>query len=174
MVRVFIFLSLQIMLFDLSSCSKDDFRWNLVSKPEISKPKFTQNSLSSLTVESSLLSNGHDKNTVKGFCWSTQNNPTLSDNKFLLEESKETSFSYSIPWSSVGNIYVRAFAINKIDTVYSDVIASFWTGNNSNMPIVNTISVVEVQFQSAKINCQLVSDGGLNIEERGVIISLNT
>ncbi|MBM3454129.1 MAG: DUF1566 domain-containing protein [Bacteroidetes bacterium] len=173
MVRVFIFLSLQIILISIFSCTKDDFRWNLVAKPEISKPIITQNSLASLTVQSSLLSNGHDKNTVKGFCWSTQNNPTLSDNKIVMESSKEESFSYTIPWSFIGTIYVRSFAINKLDTVYSEIISTIWTGDAGNIPIVNTLSIEDIQFYNAKINCQLISDGGLTLEERGVFISEN-
>lgn len=173
MVRVFISLSLQIILIGLSSCSKDDFLWNLVAKPEISKPIITQNSLASLTVQSSLLSNGHDKNTVKGFCWSTQNNPTLSDNKYVIESSKEESFSYSIPWSFIGTIYVRSFAINKIDTVYSEVVSTIWTGDADNIPIINLNSLDNIQFYSVKINCHLVSDGGLALEEKGVFISEN-
>ena len=173
MIRVFIFLSLHITLISISSCTKDDFRWNLVSKPQITNPIITLNSVSTLSVQSSLLSNGQDKNTITGFCWSIQNNPTLNDNKIIFENSKEEEFFYPIPWNFTGTLYVRSFAINKIDTILSDVISASWQGNTTNLPSITTSSIVEINFYSARINCQLISDGGLQIIEKGFYLSEN-
>ena len=157
----------------ISGCSKDDFLWNLVSRPEIAKTILIGNSVSSVTVESYLISNGNDKNTIKGFCWSIQSEPDFYDFKHIIENSKEEKFSYTIPWSFTGIIYIRSFAINKLDTVYSEVISTIWTGGAGNIPLINTVSVEDIQFYNAKINCQLISDGGLTLEERGVFISGN-
>jgi hypothetical protein len=167
-----VYLSLFLCII-ISGCSKEDFLWNLVSRPEIAKTILIGNSVSSVTVESSLISNGNDKNTIKGFCWSIQSDPDFYDFKYIIENSKEEKFSYSIPWSFTGTIYVRSFAINKLDTVYSDVISTIWTGDAGNMPQVQTTSISEIEFYNAKVNCQLISNGDLNIQEQGIYLSEN-
>jgi hypothetical protein len=163
-----------LLCITISGCSKDNFLWNLVSRPEISKTILIGNSVSSVTVESSLISNGNDKNTIKGFCWSIQSDPDFYDFKYIFENSKEEKFSYSIPWSFNGTMYIRSFAINKLDTVYSDVISTIWTGDAGNMPQVQTNSITEIEFYNAKVNCQLISTGNLTIVEQGVFLSENS
>ncbi len=171
--RVFWIIVPFLMFISLESCTKDDFKWNLPAKPEISDPVITQNSISSFTIQSFLISNGYDKETIKGFCWSSSGVPTINDAKYLIEDSKEESFTHTIPWDLNVTLYVRSFAKNKLEIVYSDVVEVNWTGSSSNTPIVNTLNVENIQFFQAKVNCQIISNGGLNLLEKGILISEN-
>ncbi len=69
-------------------------------------------------------SGGYNKYTARGFCWSTSNNPTLSDSVVVHSNVLLGSYTMDITFP-VSNVtyYVRAYATNAIGTTYGAVMS---------------------------------------------------
>ena len=171
--KTWVILLINISLF-LCACKKEDFSFNLIKKPILSELSITSNSASKTELNAILLSNGNDENTVKGFCYSYSDNPTINDNKFIINNSKQGSFSQSFKWDTAVTKYFRAFTINKLGTFYSNILPVEWPGDNQNTPIISTLSVNNISFFNCQISSQLISDGGLPITDKGILISTSS
>ena len=159
------------ILLMISSCKKDELKWNLPKFPEISDVQLIHNDLTSFFVSASCLSDGYDDQTEMGFCWSYQPEPTIND-QFVISGKKGTGlFQESILRNSSLPIYVRAFARNKVGLSYSDAILVNWPGNATNFPTIQTVSVNNISFTSFVATGNLVSNGGLQITEKGILVS---
>lgn len=102
--------------------------------------------------------------TAKGFCWSTAQNPTIS-NSHSSDGSGVGSFGGSITGLSVNTTYyVRAYATNSIGTAYS-AQATFTTSNG--LPSVTTGNISNIMATSAVCSGNITGNGGFNVSERG-------
>ena len=117
-------LPLFLILLISFSCTKDSEE---IIEPVATLPTITTTACSSITVNSAIsggniTSDGGATITSKGVCWSTNSNPTISDNK-TIETTGTGSYSSTITELTENTTYhVRAYATNKIGTAYgSDV-----------------------------------------------------
>lgn len=103
---------------------------------QISAPELTTKSATLITNNSARLGgditdNGNSSIIAQGVCWSTSQNPSLEDNSTSasLGNNNFTVFVNSL--NDTTRYYVRAYAINGVDTAYGDQ-KSFLTRSNEN------------------------------------------
>jgi hypothetical protein len=92
--------------------------------------------------------------TARGVCWSTNENPSIDDNKSF-DGIGTGSFTTNIQ-NLTGNTtyYLRAYATNMEGTAYGSVM-SFKT--NPVIPSVNTLSLSNITANSAKCNVKILT-----------------
>ncbi len=114
--------------------------------------------------------NGGLNVTARGVCWSTSQNPTLSDSH-TTDGSGLGDFTSSITGLSLSTTYyVRAYATTSAGTGYGEQV-SFTTRNG--IPTVTTVEVTSIGSAWAYSGGNITDDGGLAITERGVCWSLS-
>lgn len=112
-------------------------------------------------------SDGGDPVTERGVCYSTSQNPTTSST-VVKSGSGTGSFTCNLTGLSANTTYyVRAYAINGVDTSYGTQ-KSFTTTNNITKPTVTTTAATNVSTNSATCGGNVTSDGGANVTARGV------
>ena len=112
-------------------------------------------------------SDGNAAVTARGVCWSTSQNPTIS-NSHTTDGNGTGSFTSNITGLTANTTYyVRAYATNSAGTGYGDEI-SFTTLENVELPIVTTTNVTDVTQTTAKSGGNVTDDGGTTITARGV------
>ena len=136
--------------------------------PVISTDNVSSTKLSNTTCGSTILFNGDSEITLKGFCWSTSENPTI-DNEFIPIEGVGTgTFSGNITGLSEGTTYhVRAFATNSNGTSYGQDVV-FTTNTSVVLPTVSTKSINSIEGTTANGGGTILSNGGSPILEKGV------
>ncbi|UCH14356.1 MAG: fibrobacter succinogenes major paralogous domain-containing protein [Bacteroidales bacterium] len=112
-----------------------------------------------------VISEGGATVTAYGVCWSTSENPEITDDK-TTDGIGSGSFTSDISGLSPGTTYyVRAYATNIAGTAYGDQI-SFTTG--AYLPTVSTVGISSVTVSSAQCGGNVTSDGGAIVTVRGV------
>ncbi len=102
----------------------------------------------------------------KGVCWSTSQNPTISNNKITIATTGIGNFSSSITGLSPAITYhIRAFATNSLGTEYGNNV-SFTT--SPDMPTVSTSSITSITSNTASSGGNITNDGGSSVTARGV------
>jgi hypothetical protein len=172
--KIFTIYTLVLLLLLIYSCDKETFKWNLISKGEISNFTVISNTIQTTTLQANIVSDGNDENSIIGFCWSESDNPTILDQIVIIDNIKKGQISSSFNWSNTETKYYRVFVTNKLGTFYSNVIPLVWPGNGQNIPIVSTFSYSNIGFYNCMINAQIINDGGLDIIEKGILISTNS
>ncbi|HPD64716.1 MAG TPA: hypothetical protein P5050_09740 [Bacteroidia bacterium] len=103
--------------------------------------------------------------TARGFCWSTQANPTANLITSTINGNGLGNFSTTISGLSRGTTYhIRAYAINNVDTAYGG--DSVFTTLDA--PKVSTDNVSEITGTDAKCGGTVISTGGSPVIRRGV------
>jgi uncharacterized protein (TIGR02145 family) len=127
-------------------CKKNDD----VKVPDISTDSIYNISYTTAICNGTIVSDGGSTLTESGVCWSTNQNPTVSDSK--TNEGKGTGkFISNISGLTAGaNYYIRAYATNKNGTGYG-----------SSIPFT-TLKVKEIEFNSS-ISYGSVSDIESNV-----------
>jgi hypothetical protein len=109
-----------------------------------------------------------------GICWNNypNGNPTLDDEKqpYTGENNPYTIKMENLSTRTV--FHVKAYAKSSAGTGFSEE-ESFLTGGEATKPKVSTVEVSGVTFNSASCLCNVSSDGGLELIERGVCWSEN-
>jgi hypothetical protein len=157
-----------------SSCKKDQISWNLIKLPNIKDIVITNNNLTLFEISSVCDFDGYDQNTEKGFCFSTEPNPTLNNDIIISQSKGEGSFTATFNWINSGTYYVRAYAKNKVGVKYSNSTIVNWPGNASNLPVINTLMVNNIMFKSALFSGSIISSGDLPILKTGFFVSTNS
>ena len=138
-------------------------------------PTLTTISLSNIahtsaTASSSIIADGGLDVSERGFCYSINANPTTEDTK-VVSDKGIGSFSANLTNLSDGiTYYVRAYAINKKGTAYSEE-ASFTTKTYQVPTITTTNPASNISYTSATVGGSVVADGGLEVSERGICYS---
>lgn len=103
--------------------------------------------------------------TSRGICWSTSQNPTITDNHS--NDGSGTGVFTSIITGLVPNTtyYVRAYATNSEGTSYGEQ-KTFST--EITLPSVSTLNVSNITATSATCGGNVISDGGSAITARGI------
>ena len=105
--------------------------------------------------------------TVRGVCWNTSQNPTIS-NSYTTDGSGTGAFVSDITGLTANTLYyIRAYATNANGTAYGNQ-RNFTTLQNSTLPTVTTDTVTAITQISATSGGNVTSDGGAAVTVRGV------
>ena len=133
--------------------------------PSVSTAEVTNILGDAATCGGTVTDNGGLDITVRGVCWSTSHNPTLSDSH-TTDGSAMGEFTSSITGLSISTTYyVRAYATTTQATSYGEEM-TFTT--LSGIPAVSTSEVTDITSTSATCGGNVTSDGGLSITTRGI------
>jgi len=107
----------------------------------------------------------------RGFCFSTQPNPTLQDNKYLVSGELGV-FKLVITELQAGTLYyVRSFAKNRKGLQYGNQVS--FTTVAYIAPTVITQDVGQITTRSAQANGQVSKEGNTPVTERGFCFGRN-
>lgn len=138
-------------------------------------PTVTTTQLSNITA-SSAISGGYVTDdggatiTARGVCWSTSENPTITDSHTTDGNGIGTYSSSITGIAFATKYYVRAYATNIAGTSYGEQI-DFTT--NAVLPTVSTNSISSITGTSAIVSSEVLTDGGATITERGICWSIS-
>ncbi len=142
-----------------------------VTNTEVSVPTVTTNDVTGITQTTAVcggtvVSNGGADITAKGVCWSTDQNPTISDEHTSNGEGNGAFTSSLTNLSPNTTYYVRAYATNSEGTAYGSQV-SFVTKSYS-APTVITHSISNITETSALCGGNVTDNGGMTVTSRGV------
>jgi len=125
----------------------------------------------SVNVTGNVTDEGDSEVTMRGFVWSTAQNPTLETNEGKTEEGTGLGeFTSTISDLKYGTTYyVRSYAINLQGTAYG--VEKSFTTNDYTLPEVLTNEVTEVRSTSAICGGNIISDGYKSVTLHGVVWS---
>jgi uncharacterized protein (TIGR02145 family) len=113
-----------------------------------------------------ITSDGGAEVTARGVCWSTSQNPTISDSRTTNGSGTGTFTSSITGLSPNTTYYVRAYATNSIGTAYGNEIP--FTTNPIVIPTLITTAASSITTASAISGGNITSAGGGTITARGV------
>lgn len=153
-----------LLLITFSGCDKESTIPSITTSP-------VSNVESTAAVSGGIIkSDGGESIRFKGVCWSTNENPTISDQK-TTDGSGNDIFTSQITGLTPGvNYYVRAYAVNSKGTAYGNRV-SFTT--IAGLPAISTSSISSVTPYSAISGGNVTSDSGSTVTARGVCWSTN-
>ena len=142
------------------------------TEQNITAPTVTTNTVTNVTQTTAtcggnVTNSGGANVTARGVCWSTSQNPTVS-NSHTTDGTGTGSFTSNITGLSPNTTYyVRAYATNSAGTAYG-VQRSFTTGQSVTLPTVTTSQVTNIQQTSATGGGNVTANGGANVTDRGI------
>jgi uncharacterized protein (TIGR02145 family) len=108
---------------------------------------------------------GGETVTARGVCWSTSQNPTLSDNHTTDGQGLGTFTSNISGLSHLTTYYVRAYAINCVGTAYGNEV----TFNSLDLlPSITTSQISDITTNSAVSGGEVSYEGASAVTARGV------
>jgi len=110
--------------------------------------------------------------TDRGICWSTTNNPTVSDNHSSDGTVAGNFVSLMSGLTPNTTYYVRAYAVNSIGTGYGNEVS--FTTSTLSLASVSTTEASSVSFTTAISGGNVTSDNGSPVTARGVCWSTTT
>ena len=129
-------------------------------------------SITSATAKSggNITNDGGAQITIRGICWSTNQNPTISDSK-TTDGVGAGVFTDALTGLTPGTVYyIRAFATNSVGTAYGNQVTMT---SLAVLPTLSTTSVLAFTSTTASSGGVISSDGGSAITSRGVCWSIN-
>ena len=112
-----------------------------------------------------IIDNGGASVTVRGVCWNTTNNPSLSDSITVNGTGTGTFTSNLTGLDPYTLYYVRAYATNSGGTAYGNEL-SFKTAAGS--PRLTTTEVTSIQATTASGGGDITNSGGASVTARGI------
>lgn len=124
----------------------------------------------SVTFNGSIMNEGSPAYTERGFVYSQSHLPTVNDTKVISYTSKSfANYSAEVKGLVIGEDYfIRAYAINDINTVYSDEIGF---SHETRLPSVSTLPVTDITETTAVLHGKIESVGIPAYTERGFVYS---
>ncbi len=138
-------------------------------------PVVTTTELSAITSTTAnsggtLTNDGGSSVTARGVCWSTSQNPTITDSK-TTNGTGSGSFTSAITGLFPGAIfYIRAYATNSIGTAYGNQVTVVAMAV---LPVMTTTAVSALTSTTATSGGNITNDGGSAVTARGICWSLN-
>ena len=110
--------------------------------------------------------------TMRGVCWSTSTNPTISNSK-TTDGTGTGSFTSNLTGLTAGvTYYVRAYAMNLYGTAYGNVVQ--FNTIALGLPILTTTAISGTNTTSRSGGGNITSDGGATITAKGVCWSTSS
>ena len=136
--------------------------------PEVRAEEIADIQVNTALLSATLVFDGNDTATIKGFCWSDKAEPTIDANHIAVD-TISAHYTYLLPELLPATEYhVRAYAQNKIGVVYGEE-KTFTTTKDVVSPTVTTAIVTQITETTAMAGGNVTSDGGAEITERGVV-----
>ncbi len=104
--------------------------------------------------------------TDAGICYSMLKNPGIDNNVYSMGKGSGRFEAEVVNLDPGARYYFRAYAVNSEGVSYSDELILF---TKIGIPVVNTVSVRDIDCTSATVAGNVPDDGGLEILERGVV-----
>ncbi len=137
--------------------------------PVLNTAALTNVTSTSATGGGNITNDGGGAITARGMCWSTSQNPTISDSK-TSDGTSAGSFTSSIAGLSPGVVYYfRAYATNSAGTSYGNQVTC---STEAVLPTLTTSTISAVLPTSAVSGGAITTDGGSPVTARGVCWSL--
>lgn len=159
--RIFILILSSLLTIPVLRCKKETIK----TIPVATIAALTNISATSATAAGEITSDGGAAVTVRGVCWSINQNPTTSDNKTVVASGTGGFTSLLSGLTPGTSYYVRVYAINVAGTGYSNQ-ATFTT--LALVPVLTTTELSAVTSTSASGGGNISSDGGSPVTQRGV------
>ena len=151
------------------SCDKDDDN-SQAKLPVLSTTEVIDITANTATSGGNITDDGGAPITVHGVCWSTNENPTIDDNK-TEDGTGAVSFTSSVTGLEPNTTYyLRAYATNSAGNGYGSTM-SFTT--QARFPVLSTREVTDITENSATSGGNITDDGGVLITAHGVCWSTN-
>ena len=138
--------------------------------PSVTTGVTTNITWSSAICGGNVTSDGGANVTERGVCWSTGQNPTISDNKTSNGTGSGSFTCFLTGLTPLTTYYVKAYAINSVGISYGEVL-SFKT--LSIVPVLITTMITSLTQTSAKCGGTITFEGETPIIVRGVCWSTN-
>lgn len=134
--------------------------------PALTTAAITTINPASATSGGNITSDGGATITARGVCWSTGENPTISNDK-TSDGTGTGTFTSSIIGLTAGTLYhIRAYATNAAGTGYGNDL-TFTTSTTANVTLTTT-PVTDITQTSANSGGNITNDGGSPVTVRGV------
>ncbi|MDL2228465.1 hypothetical protein LJC30_06235, partial [Odoribacter sp. OttesenSCG-928-L07] len=116
---------------------------------------------------------GSPEYTERGFCYSTNNNPTVNDTKIIVEGNGTGEYSVEVDeLESNTQYYVRAYVESTTGAVYGDT-KPFKTLSGT-LATVTTLPISNVTDYSATLGGNIITIGNPEYTEKGICYSTST
>lgn len=138
-----------------------------LSLPVVSTNAVTNISFTTATCGGNITSDGGAEVTACGVCWSTSQNPTISDNKTIDGEGLGSFSSNITGLTAETTYYVRAYATNSVGTAYGE--QRIFTTATTVLSTVTTSAAYNITETSAVCGGNVTWDGGATITSRGIV-----
>jgi len=125
----------------------------------------SQRTGTTITTHGEVLSDGGVPVTARGVCWSTSQNPTISDSHTSDGTGVGVFTSNITGLTPLTTYYLRFYATNSVGTAYS---SQFSIPTLSNPPTVTTANISNITVNTATCGGNVTSDGGSTVTARGV------
>ena len=136
-----------------------------IDLPEVTTIEPAEITSISAVTGGNVISDGGAEVTAKGVCWSTSQNPTISDS-FSTDGIGLGEYISIINGLTINTTYyVRAYATNAAGTAYGEEF-SFTT--LCDLPTVITTAITNVDITTAKGGGNVTADGGAEVTARGL------
>ena len=136
--------------------------------PEVRTEDVSDIQVNSALLSATLVFDGNDTATIKGFCWSEKSEPTIEGDHIAIDTAS-AGYTYLLTALLPETQYfVRAYAQNKIGVVYGEE-KTFTTTKEIMSPTVTTAAITQITETTAVAGGNVTSDGGAEITERGVV-----
>ena len=137
------------------------------TSPTITTDDVTSIAQTTATSGGDVSSDGGAAVTVRGVCWSTSQNPAITDSH-TTDGSGTGTFTSSLTGLTANTTYyVRAYATNSAGTSYGNE-KEFTTLQNVTTPTVSTSPVTNITTITAQSGGTVTDDGGASVSARGV------
>ncbi len=136
-------------------------------------PTINTSNINSITSNSAscggnITNDGGARVTARGVCWSTNQNPTTSNNK-TVNGTGVGEFTANLTGLLANTTYnVRAYATNSAGTAYGQQEV-FTTGIQLSVASVTTNSASNITINGATLGGNVSSDGNATVTERGIV-----
>lgn len=140
-------------------------------KPKVTNPSVTSVSQNSATLGATVEHQGLSTVTERGVVWSTNPDPTTSNNDGKVVKPGTTgSFTAQATGLTPNTEYhFRGYARNSYGTAYTED-TTFTTGLET-LPSITSPVATQIKHNRAKLGATVTSDGGAAIIQRGVVWS---
>lgn len=138
----------------------------------LSTSAVTNISATSATLNGTIINEGSPKYTEKGFCYSKNGEPTISNNKVIVSGSGIGTYTIDITnLEYQTTYYVKAYAIQNGQPLYGNTVnfSTSWTNTQ-----VQTSAVSNVGTTSATFNGNIINEGSPAYTERGFCYSTSS
>ena len=145
----------------------EEIAFRTLTFPTVSTNIVTNVSFTTATCGGNISSDGGAEVTACGVCWSTSQNPTISDNKTIDGEGLGDFTSNITGLTAETTYYVRAYATNSVGIAYGE--QRIFTTATTVLPTVTTSAASNITETSAVCGGNVTWDGGATITSRGIV-----